>query len=123
MSNAVCALGDIRNCCTSVVAMLGAVAVSVSVVFAGTSRLNAPVASVVACVSIDRSATVAPTSGTPATSTTRPVTVARSVLVVGVSGNVPTGWSAHAANTRRNGKMFLAVLLLLILQNPVGWMT
>src|SRR6185295_6557528 len=90
---------ETRNCWSRVGAMLGAVADSVSVVLAGTSRLNAPVLSTVACSPEVRTVTVAPATGAPVVSRTWPVTVARSVPVVGVSGAVWTIWfSAQPAS-------------------------
>src|ERR1700733_842733 len=112
--------GETRNCWSSVGAMLGAEAARVSVVFAGTSRENAPVRSVVVCSPEVRTATVAPATGAPLVSRTWPVTVARSLATVGVSGAVWATWSsAHAASeatstttnpaTRRLLPMMLAV--------------
>jgi hypothetical protein len=80
--------GETRNCCSSVGAMFGAVADKVSVVFAGTSRVNAPVLSDVACSPEARTVTVAPATGAPLGSRTWPVTLARSLPTVGVSGAV-----------------------------------
>jgi hypothetical protein len=77
---------ETRNCWTRVGAILGAVAARVSVVLAGTSSVNAPVLSTVACSPDERMATVAPATGAPVASRTWPVTVARSFPVVGVSG-------------------------------------
>ena len=73
--------------------MLGAVAASVRVVFAGTSSVNAPLLSAVACSPEDRTDTVAPATAIPRVSTIRPVTVARSLATVGVSGAVSGGAS------------------------------
>jgi hypothetical protein len=66
--------------------MPDAVADRVSVVFAETSSVNAPALSAVACSPDVRTVTVAPAMGAPLVSTTWPVTVARSVPMVGVSG-------------------------------------
>src|SRR3954469_23797249 len=98
---------ETRNCWSSVGAMVGAVAESVSVVLAGTSRVNAPVESTVACSPELRTVTVAPATGAPAVSRTWPETVARSLPVVGVSGAVWVTWDsaqpASEAITTANG--------------------
>jgi hypothetical protein len=95
--------------------MLGADAARVSVVFAGTSRVNAPVLSVVACSPDVRTATVAPATGAPAVSTTWPVTFARSFSTVGVSGAVWVTWfsaqPAREATTTRDQEMRVQVLI------------
>src|SRR5262249_39561348 len=98
---------ETRNCWSRVGAMLGAVADSVRVVLAGTSRGNAPVLSTVACSPEVRTVTVAPATGAPGGSRTWPVTGARSVPVVGVSGAVWFTWlsaqPASEAITTTNG--------------------
>src|SRR5262245_47439813 len=67
------ASGETRNCCSNVGAMPGAVADRVSVVLAGTSRVNTPVLSDVACSPEVRTITAAPATGAPLGSRTWPV--------------------------------------------------
>src|SRR5689334_7626732 len=78
--------GDIMNCGNSVVAMPGAVAASVKVVFAGTLSENEPSLLVAVDSPVERTAIVAFRIATPAASVTNPVTVARSSGSTGVSG-------------------------------------
>src|ERR1044071_342323 len=82
------ALGETRNCWSRVGAIPGAVVGRVRVVLAGTSREKAPVESVVVWSPQVRTGTAGPATGAPLRSRTWPVTVARSLAVVGVSGAV-----------------------------------
>src|SRR5215468_9682165 len=103
---------ETRNCWSRVGAMLGALADSVSVVLAGTSRVKAPVLSTVVCSPEVRTVTVVPATGAPVVSRTWPVTVARSVPVVGVSGAVWVTWfsaqpASEAITTTKGATEFL----------------